>query len=140
MGKILEIFWRIYLSIIFWILLWMLTSLVIWNLNITVNTILKYCYKKALNKKLKLMGGVMKYFLKKLLVHELSRSMVSWATKFFWKICKILRFPPPCTYLMYTPWLQLLNTSHIFFSYKKVSWCHSVYNLRFHSYAQLRKN
>ena len=33
--KILELFWRIYLNIIFWILLWMLTSLVIWNLNIT---------------------------------------------------------------------------------------------------------
>ena len=28
------------------------------NLNITVSTTLKYCYKKALNKKLKLMGGV----------------------------------------------------------------------------------
>ena len=32
----------------------------IWNLNIIVNTALKYCYKDALNKKLKLMGGVMK--------------------------------------------------------------------------------
>ena len=44
--------------------MWMLTSLVIWNLNITVGTNLKYCYKKTLNKKLKLMGGAMKYFLK----------------------------------------------------------------------------
>ena len=35
--------------------------------------------------KLKLMGGAMKYFLKKLLVHEIFRSMVSWATKFFLK-------------------------------------------------------
>ena len=26
------------------------------NLNITVSTTLKYCFKKALNKKLKLMG------------------------------------------------------------------------------------
>ena len=50
----LEVFWRIYLNIIFWILLWMLTSLVIWNLNITLSTNLKYCYKLALNKKLKL--------------------------------------------------------------------------------------
>ena len=49
----------------FWILLWMLTSLVIWNLNITVSTALKYCYKKALNKKLKFMAGAMKYFPKK---------------------------------------------------------------------------
>ena len=27
-----------------------------------MNTTLKYCYKKALNRKLKLMGGTMKYF------------------------------------------------------------------------------
>ena len=45
MAKILEAFWRIYLNIIFWILLWMLTSLVIWSLNITVSTSLKHCYK-----------------------------------------------------------------------------------------------
>ena len=38
--------------------------------------------QEALNEKLKLMEGVMKYFLKKLLGHELFRSMVSWATKF----------------------------------------------------------
>ena len=31
------------LNIIFWILLWMLTTLVIRNLNITVSTTLKYC-------------------------------------------------------------------------------------------------
>ena len=42
----------------------MLTSLVIGNLNITVSTTVKYCYKKTLNKKLKLMGGAMKYFTK----------------------------------------------------------------------------
>ena len=47
----------------------MLTSLVIWNLNITLTNTLKYCYKEALNKKLKLMGGAMKYFPKKLLGH-----------------------------------------------------------------------
>ena len=40
--KILEVFWRIYLNIIFWILLWMLTSLAIWNLNVTVSTTPKY--------------------------------------------------------------------------------------------------
>ena len=32
---------------------------------------------------LKLMGGTTKYFLKKLLGHEIFRSMVSWATNFF---------------------------------------------------------
>ena len=39
--NILEVFWRIYLNIIFWILLGVLTSLVNWNLNITVSTTLK---------------------------------------------------------------------------------------------------
>ena len=39
--KILEVFGKIYLNIVLWILLWMLTSLVIWNLNITVSTTLK---------------------------------------------------------------------------------------------------
>ena len=43
--KILEVFCRIYLNIIFWMLLWMLTSLAIWNLNITLSTTLQYCYK-----------------------------------------------------------------------------------------------
>ena len=43
--KLLEIFWRLYMNIIFLILLWMLTSLVIWNLNIAVSISLKYCYK-----------------------------------------------------------------------------------------------
>ena len=65
--------------------LWTLTSLVIWNSNITVSTILKYCYKKALNKKLKLMGGALKYLPKKLLGHEIFISMVSWAMKCFLK-------------------------------------------------------
>ena len=41
------------------------------------------------------MGGAMKYFLKKLLGHEIFMSMVSWATKIFWKIRKTLRLPPP---------------------------------------------
>ena len=54
-------------------------------LNITVSTTLIYCNKYALNKKLKLMGGAMKYFLKKLLGHEIFWSMVSWATKFVLK-------------------------------------------------------
>ena len=45
LQKKLETFWRICLNIILWILIWMLTSLVIWNLNITVSTTLKYCFK-----------------------------------------------------------------------------------------------
>ena len=57
--KMFEVFLRIYLNIIFWILLWMVTSSVIWNLNTTVSTTLKYCYQKASNKKLKLVGGTM---------------------------------------------------------------------------------
>ena len=55
------------------------------DLNISVSTTLKYYHKEALNKKLKLMGGAMKYFSKKLLGHEIFRSMVSWATKIFLK-------------------------------------------------------
>ena len=62
-------------------------ALVIWNLNITVSATMKYCYKSALNKKVKLMGGAMKHFLKKLLGHEWS--MVPWK-----KNCKTFRPPP----------------------------------------------
>ena len=43
--KLLEVFLRLYMNIIFLILLWMLTSLVIWNLNIAVSISLRYCYK-----------------------------------------------------------------------------------------------
>ena len=40
------------------------------------------------------MGGAMKYLLKKLLGHEIFRTMVSWTTNFFFsKIFKILRPP-----------------------------------------------
>ena len=37
------------------------------------------------------MGVSMKYFSKALLGYEIVRSMVSWATKFFKKLCQILR-------------------------------------------------
>ena len=63
----------------------MLTSLLIWNLNITTITNLKYFYKWALNKRVKLMEGTMKCFMKKLLDHEIFRCMVSWATNYFLK-------------------------------------------------------
>ena len=55
------------------------------DLNFTVSTTLKYHHKQALNRKLKLVGRTMKYFLEKLLGHEIFSSMVSWATKFFKK-------------------------------------------------------
>ena len=55
------------------------------KLNITVSSTLKYRCKKALHKKLKLMGGATKYFPKKLMGHEIFRSMVSWTTNFFLK-------------------------------------------------------
>ena len=72
-----------------------LENLTDYFLNIIVNVNffcdLKFEYYWALNKKLKLMGEAMKYFLKKLLGHEIFRSMVSWATNFFWKTSKTLR-------------------------------------------------
>ena len=46
------------------------------DLNIAVSTTLKYNHKQALNKKLKLMGGAMKYFPENLLGHEIFSSMV----------------------------------------------------------------
>ena len=75
----------------------MLTLSVISNVNITVSTILKYCCKKASNKKLKLMGEAMKYFPKKLLGHEIFGSMVSWATDFFFE-----KFVKPSAPLLYS--------------------------------------
>ena len=59
----------------------------------------------------------MKNFLKRLLGHEIFRSMVSWPTNFFfWKICNILRPPPTLlhTYL-YAPLNRKRNTwiSHL---------------------------
>ena len=48
-------------------------------LNTNVNTTLKYYRRQTLNKKLKLMGGAINFFMKKLLCHE------PWATKYFLK-------------------------------------------------------
>ena len=106
----------IYLLIYFWILLWVLTSLVIWNLNIAVITTLKYCYKKALKKKLKLMGGAIKYLMKKLLGYKILWSMVSWATKCFWKIYKTLcpPLPPPLYSIILLT--QLWTVQHLLLS------------------------
>ena len=60
-------------------------------LNTNITTTLKYYHKQALNKELKLMGGAMKFFttkkffIKKLLGHEIFNSMIPWATKYFLK-------------------------------------------------------
>ena len=73
-------------------LLW---SFEIW---ILLGTTLKHCYKWAFNKKLKLMGGAMKYVLEKLLDHEILRSMVFWATKNFFE--KIVNPSDPPSYIL----------------------------------------
>ena len=44
----------------------------------------------------------MKYFSKEILVHEIFRSMVPWATKYFLKNLQNSPVPPP-TYIMYPP-------------------------------------
>ena len=54
-------------------------------LNTNVNTALKYYRKQTINKKLKFMGGVMKFFAEKLLCHEIFSCMILWATKYFLK-------------------------------------------------------
>ena len=57
------------------------------------------------------MEGATKYCLKILLGLEIFRSMDSWATKFFLKMCKTLRSPAP-TYLMYGALKHLLLDKH----------------------------
>ena len=72
-------------------------------LNTNVNTNLRYYRKQAINKKLKLLGGAMKFFTKKLLGYEIFSSMIPWVTKYFLK--NLLKPPTPTptppTYLMY---------------------------------------
>ena len=68
-------------------------------MNTNVDTILKHYHKQALNKKLKLIRGVIKFFTKKLLCQEIFSSMIPWATNhFFEKLVK--PSGPPHTYLM----------------------------------------
>ena len=55
------------------------------NIRGLLENLTDYFLNIIVNKKLKLMGGAMKYFLKKLLGHEIFRSMVSWTTKNFLK-------------------------------------------------------
>ena len=54
-------------------------------LNTNVNNTLKYYRKQALSKEPRLIGGIMKFFTKKLLGHEIYSSMVPCATKCFFK-------------------------------------------------------
>ena len=54
-------------------------------LNTNVNTTLKYYRKQALNEKLKLIRGAMKFFTKKLLDQEIINFMIPWTTKYFLK-------------------------------------------------------
>ena len=67
-------------------LLW---TLVIWNLNVTVSTTLKYCYKSGLNKELKLMEGAMKYFLKNYWAMNYLGLWSPGAANFFFSLVKI---------------------------------------------------
>ena len=54
------------MNIIFWILLWMLAAIVIWNEDVTVSTALKFWYKNTLNKKTKTDGKGHEIFSKKI--------------------------------------------------------------------------
>ena len=57
----------------------------------------------------------MKYFLKKLLGHETFRSMISWATNFFCKICKTLRPPSYIRNVRSFSWKLQAHTSCEFY-------------------------
>ena len=82
-----------YLWMLLWIFLWMLPTL-------------NYYDSQGLNAILELIGEAMKYFLKTLLGHEVSSSMVPWV--FFEKFVKT--FHHLSTYLMYTPIFRNLLT------------------------------
>ena len=82
-----------YLWMLLWIFLWILPTL-------------NYYDSQGLNAILELIGEAMKYFLKTLLGHEVSSSMVPWV--FFEKFVKT--FHHLSTYLMYTPIFRNLLT------------------------------
>ena len=54
-------------------------------LNTNVNTTLKFYRKQALDKKLEIIRGAMKYFTKKLLEQEIFSSIIPWAMTYFFK-------------------------------------------------------
>ena len=76
---------------IWWLLLEYYCFITIVNINffraVSINseTTLKYYHKQTLKTKLKMMGGSMKYFSKKLLGHEIFSFMVFWTTNLFSK-------------------------------------------------------
>ena len=74
----------LFVNVAVWILLWILTLLS--TLSISVNiTYPEYYDGQGLNEKLKLNGGPMKFFSKKLLDHKIFSPLVLWLTKFFLK-------------------------------------------------------
>ena len=52
---------------------------------LSILSALKYCDIQGLNEQLKLIGGTMNIFSKKLLSHEIFSSMVLWSTKYFFE-------------------------------------------------------
>ena len=95
------------------------------------------------------MGGAIKYFSKKLLGHEIFRSMVSWATNsFLGKFVKHSNAPPPpppllppLTYLMYALYYKCLKTHVLpinsklnYFETRYIKWEEILYKQRFSQY------
>ena len=66
-------------QLLWWLEIWILLS-----------TTLKYCYKQALSKELKLMGGAMNYFSKKYWTVKYFGLWSPGLRNIFWKICKFV--------------------------------------------------
>ena len=62
------------------------------------------------------MRGAMKYFLKKLLSHEIFSSMVSWATKIFFK--NLVKPSLPSSYILNAPLHLNIHKKRIFLFHK----------------------
>ena len=87
------------------ILIWQILFLnIIVNVNFFSDLKFKYYCEYypeiLLQVSLKLMGGTTKYFLKKLLGHEIFRSMVSWATNFFFFFEKFIKLSDSPSYIL----------------------------------------
>ena len=97
-----------------------------WNIivkttqNINSDTF-SFIHMQVLNQKIKLTGGAIKSFSKKILGYENLSSVVLLAMKQFWKNLKDALEPLP-TYLMYTPLFTFFTfycTNHLFFNFLK---------------------
>ena len=103
--------------LVIWILLWILP----WNTATSKSYIRK-----------KLTGGARKYFLTKLLSHEIFSSMVPWVTNLFWKTFKT---PRPPSYILNVGYLtsSKYDLSINFFIQKKVcsSYVEKIQNKNF---------